>query len=102
MFPNIQFIVSTHSTFGISSISNAVVFDLENKRRVEDLSAYSWETIVESYFDIGQYSHEITEKFTKYKELYYKAQRDRAEEKELSTLWAELLHNCPVYATTNE
>ena len=90
MFPNIQFIVSTHSPFVINSINNVIVFDLENKRRIEDLTAYSWETIVESYFDTGQYSHEITEKFNKYKELYYKEQRERAEEKEFSKLRAEL------------
>lgn len=89
MFPNVQFIISTHSPFVISSIGNAVVFDLENKRRVEDLSAYSWETIVESYFEAEQYSHEITEKFNKYKELYYK-ERSHEEEKEFFRIRAEL------------
>ena len=89
MFPNIQFIVSTHSPFIINSISNAVVFDLENKRRIEDLSAYSWETIVESYFEAGQYSHEITGKFNRYKKLY-KKDRSHEEEKEFFRLRAEL------------
>ena len=89
MFPNIQFIVSTHSPFVINSINNAVVFDLENKRRVEDLTAYSWETIVESYFEAGQYSHEITNKFNKYKELYHK-ERSHDEEKEFLKIRAEL------------
>ena len=56
MFPNTQFIVTTHSPFIITSIENAVVFDLETKRRVHDLHTYSWDTIVESYFDINQYS----------------------------------------------
>jgi predicted ATPase len=90
MFPNVQFIVSTHSPFVISSINNAVVFDLENKRRVEDLSAYSWETIVESYFDVNQYSHQIENKFNRYKELCLKVNRERTEEKEFSKLRAEL------------
>ncbi len=31
LFPNIQFIITTHSPFILSSISNAVIYDLENK-----------------------------------------------------------------------
>ena len=89
MFPNVQFIVSTHSPFVINSISNAVVFDLENGRRVEDLSAYSWETIVESYFEAGQYSHVMIEKFNKYRELYNK-ERSPDEEKEFFRIRMEL------------
>ena len=95
MFPNIQFIVSTHSPFVISSISNAVLFDLENKRRVVDLTAYSWETIVESYFEVGLYSHEITEKFNKYKDLYYK-ERSHEEEKEFFKIRMELQTVSPI------
>lgn len=34
LYPNIQFIVSTHSPFILSSVDNAVVFDLENKTLV--------------------------------------------------------------------
>jgi hypothetical protein len=89
MFPNIQFIVSTHSPFIINSISNSVVFDLENKRRIENLSAYSWETIVESYFETGQYSLEMTKKFGRYKELYHK-NRSCEEEKEFFKIRVEL------------
>ena len=36
MFPNIQFIVSTHSPFILNSISNAVIYDLEKKMIVKD------------------------------------------------------------------
>ena len=34
LFPNIQFIVSTHSPFILNSISNVVIYDLENKTLV--------------------------------------------------------------------
>ena len=34
LFPNIQFIVSTHSPFVINSIENATIFDLEKKTLV--------------------------------------------------------------------
>lgn len=36
LFPNIQFIVSTHSSFILNSIDNAVIFDLENKIQVSE------------------------------------------------------------------
>ena len=37
-FPKVQFIVSTHSPFVLSSIENAVVYDLEKKIHIEDMS----------------------------------------------------------------
>ena len=49
LFPNVQFIVTTHSPFVITSISNAVVFDMETRQAMEDLSAYSYEGIIEYY-----------------------------------------------------
>jgi predicted ATP-binding protein involved in virulence len=72
-FPKIQFIVTTHSPFVLSSIDNAVIFDLETKQRVEDLSGYSVEGIVESYFDIDQYSEEIKAKLDEYESLLNKS-----------------------------
>lgn len=51
MYPRIQFIVSTHSPFILSSIDNAVIFDLENKTLVSDgMSNLPYEGIVEGYF----------------------------------------------------
>ena len=49
MFPNIQFIVSTHSAFVITSLDNAVIYDLEKNEQLENPSFYSYETIVESF-----------------------------------------------------
>jgi len=31
LFPNIQFIISTHSPFVLNSISNTTIYDLEKK-----------------------------------------------------------------------
>lgn len=53
LFPNVQFIVTTHSPFILNSIENAVIYDLENKTNVKDLTAYSYEGIVEEYFNIN-------------------------------------------------
>jgi len=72
LFPNIQFIVTTHSPFVISSLSNAVVFDLEKKDFLEEPSRYSYETIVEAYFDTDMYSDKIKAVFKRYQELYSK------------------------------
>jgi predicted ATPase len=56
-FPEIQFIVSTHSPFVLTSLTDAVIYDLENQYRFEDLSPYSYEAVVERYFEIDKYSN---------------------------------------------
>ena len=72
MFPNVQFIITTHSPFVISSISNAVVYDLEKRITVEDMSAYSYEAVIEHYYDINMYSIEAEKQFGIYKSIVYK------------------------------
>lgn len=52
VFPNIQFIVTTHSPFVLSSLPNAVAFDLEHKDIIEDLNQYSYEALAEGYFGV--------------------------------------------------
>ena len=41
VFPNIQFIVSTHSPFVLSSIKDAVAYDMERHEVIGDLTDYS-------------------------------------------------------------
>lgn len=75
LFPNIQFIVSTHSPFILNSISNVVIYDLENKTLVnteEGLSNIPYEGVVEGYFGASQLSDELKKKFARYQELYGK------------------------------
>ena len=51
VFPNLQFIVTTHSPFVVNSLEDAVIYDLENKTLVTDgLSNVTYEEIVEGYF----------------------------------------------------
>lgn len=50
-FPKIQFIVSTHSPFVVSSVRDAVIYDLSAFEQVEDLSMYSYESIVSGLFN---------------------------------------------------
>lgn len=59
-FPNIQFIVTTHSPFILNSIEDAVIYDLEKKILVQEgLVDVSYEGIIKSYFDIDTISNEL-------------------------------------------
>lgn len=69
LFPNIQFVITTHSPFVLSSLSNSVIYDLENRVKVEDLSSYSYDGIVEGYFNINKYSDDISNKLDEYEQL---------------------------------
>lgn len=55
-FPNIQFIVTTHSPFILSSIDNAVIFDMKSLKSYTDLSQYSYSNLIEGYFNTSLYS----------------------------------------------
>lgn len=68
-FPNIQFVITTHSPFVLQSISSAVICDLQSRAVVEDLSGYSYSLLVESYFHSDKYSEEIKQNLNIYEEL---------------------------------
>ncbi|HHQ4601005.1 AAA family ATPase [Aeromonas veronii] len=51
-FPKIQFIVSTHSPFVVSSVDDTVIYDLSRLEQVEDLSMYSYEAVLEGLFGV--------------------------------------------------
>ncbi|TXD96777.1 AAA family ATPase [Psychrobacter frigidicola] len=51
-FPKVQFIVTTHSPFVVSSIKDAVIYDLSKLEQVEDLSMYSYEAVLEGLFGV--------------------------------------------------
>lgn len=74
LFPNIQFIISTHSPFILNSIDNAVIFDLETGKLVEDgLANFPYNGIVESFFDADSLSTDLRKKLERYKALTEKA-----------------------------
>lgn len=63
VFPQIQFIVSTHSPFVLSSIEDAIAVDLERpKNAIQDLTAYSYEALAEGYFGIVSSSSDIQDR----------------------------------------
>jgi len=68
-FPNVQFIVTTHSPFILQSIKNAVIFDLETKKRYEDFSNYSSESILETFYDMDKFSDVMKKDMENYENL---------------------------------
>lgn len=72
-FPRLQFIVTTHSPFVINSLHNAVICDLEKQSVVDDLSAYSYDALIESYFGVDKYSAEVKQKLAEYESLLLKS-----------------------------
>lgn len=51
-FPNIQFIVTTHSPFVLNSMPDAVAFDLEHRKVLDNLTEYFYESLAEGYFGV--------------------------------------------------
>lgn len=72
-FPNIQFVVSTHSPFILNSLENVMIYDLENHVIVENgLTDVPYDGIVEGYFNVDRMSAMLREKFDRYKMLVQK------------------------------
>lgn len=87
LFPNIQFIVTTHSPFILNSTPNAVIYDLEKNILVEDgLNDISYGGIVEGYFKADQLSIDLRDKFERYKELVAKEKVTDADISEIMML----------------
>lgn len=85
-FPKIQFIVTTHSPFVLSSLDNTTICDLATGEVLHDLSAYPYETLVEAYFETDLFSEKIKEKIKQFEFLALKSNRPNAEEAEYRAL----------------
>ena len=86
IFPNIQFIVTTHSPFMLSSLSNAVAFDLEHQEIIEDLTEYSYESLAEGYFGVKTASSYMGMQLSRLEELLKKEMLSLSEKSELKDL----------------
>ena len=86
IFPNIQFIVTTHSPFVLSSLSNAVAFDLEHQEIIEDLTEYSYESLAEGYFGVKTASSYMGMQLGRLEELLKKEMLSLSEKTELKDL----------------
>lgn len=86
IFPNIQFIVTTHSPFVLSSLSNTIAFDLEHREIIEDLTEYSYESLAEGYFGVKTDSSYIKMQLNRLEELLKKETLSSSEKSELKHL----------------
>jgi hypothetical protein len=89
MFPNVQFIVTTHSSAVISSIDNAVVYDFSTKEAVdsESLRGIPYGDLMKCHFGIASdIDLESTKALRRLSELYRQKQRSTEEESELKRL----------------
>lgn len=58
-FPNIQFVISTHSPFVVQSVSDAIIYNLSKNEQMEDLSLYSYASIVKGLLGESTNSDEL-------------------------------------------
>lgn len=87
LFPNVQFIVSTHSPFILNSLENVTIYDLENQLRIENgLSDIPYSGIVEGYFKANEMSDILKAKYERYKELAIQSELSDRDLDELSGL----------------
>lgn len=74
LFPNIQFVLTTHSPFILNSTPNSVVYDLETHTLVQDgLTNLPYDGIVEGYFKVDSLSLDLRKKFSEYKSIVGKS-----------------------------
>jgi len=72
MFPNIQFIVTTHSPFVLTSAKDAIIYDIATGTQLEsedEIWKYGYEDIVEGYFETDTHSDELEVKIDEYEKL---------------------------------
>lgn len=101
VFPNIQFVMSTHSPFILNSLENVVIYDLENHMIVAGgLANVPYSGIVEGYFNASEMSASLKEKYERYKELIKKQELSDDDFEEIAEL--ELfLDEIPDYLALN-
>lgn len=51
-FPKVQFIVTTHSPFVVQSVNDSIIYDLSKLEPLEDLSMYSYESILKGLLGV--------------------------------------------------
>jgi predicted ATP-binding protein involved in virulence len=90
LFPNIQFVAATHSPFVVSSLENAIVYDLERRVRLNDASLYSYDEIVEGFYDANRNSFKAEADFARYKALCEDAELSADETRERIALRTRL------------
>ncbi|MBQ8161075.1 MAG: AAA family ATPase [Clostridia bacterium] len=93
LFPNLQFIVTTHSPFVVTSLKHAVIYDLGRKITIPDgLSDVTYEGAVEGYFHADTFSRALRRKYERYEALVAKTSLTDDEYDEIMSLEQDLDH----------
>lgn len=72
LFPNIQFIVTSHSPFVLSSLPNATAYDLEHQEPITNLTEYSYQALTEGYFGVSTDSDYARQRYQELESLLEK------------------------------
>lgn len=86
VFPKIQFIITTHSPFVLSSIGNSVVYDLERRVALDNADDYPYDSLAEGFFRVPGQSGYISSRYEKFKKLAELPTRTPEQERELLAL----------------
>lgn len=86
LFPNIQFIITTHSPFVLNSLENAVAYDLENHEIINELTQYSYEALAEGYFGVKTDSSYMEMRLESLKQLLEKDHLNEVEQEEARSI----------------
>jgi len=97
LFPDMQFIVSTHSPFVLNSISSTFIYDLESKMKFLDASNLSYSGLIESYFKVNsEYSTIVKDKIKRFESLLNQDNKSSEEFDEMMELESELDNLSPI------
>jgi AAA15 family ATPase/GTPase len=72
LFPNAQFIVTTHSPLIMTSLDNATVFDLEQSHTLLEPVLQPYSAVIESYLDSKEHSEVLEIALQLYKNYFFK------------------------------
>ena len=89
VFPNIQFVITTHSPFVLSSMPDAVAYDLEHREVLKNLTEYSYESLAEGYFGVRTQSSYAEMQLDNFRRLLAKEELSDAEKVEIKQLKCE-------------
>jgi predicted ATP-binding protein involved in virulence len=82
-FPKIQFIVTTHSPFVIQSVNDSIIYDLSKLEQLEDLSMYSYESILKGLLGVSNTSNILNERLDRMAKLIHEVPINAVKLKEL-------------------
>ncbi|WP_271270246.1 AAA family ATPase [Aliamphritea hakodatensis] len=85
-FPKIQFIITTHSPFVVQSVNDAIIYDLGSSETLEDLSMYSYNSILKGLLGVDSTSDVLIEKLIEMANIVKQKNLDEARLKELVNL----------------